>query len=423
MMTSRMILAILFLSLSAMPVRSIVIIGGVGQDFSVTSSYNGTLTSISQGNGVTLSPNPITSSGTVSQDFSYAGIYSALWNHYFGINATEINASQIRGNISAPTSIRRGGVYPTICAGDASFDGILANGSFTCNPDSGGGSGTVTSVSAGEGLTASPEPITTTGTLSANFSAFNNRVLSSGNNITTGTIGDARLSSNVSFLGLTNIWTSILNYFANINASMINASFFNGNHSAPSLTNRGGVYVQDCDGTDKVDEIKNTGFVTCGIDVIGNGTINSISQSDGTVLLNPNPLVANGTIGVNYTKLNESYLVKNNVTSTQTLALDTSRRPNTNSSTFVTVSVNITSNDLPASPDDGLVRFQTSPNNTTWTNIGQWRLTMDSVASGDIIVMSPSSFIVPQSYYYRINTTVLAGTPMFDLSLLVEMTI
>jgi len=83
----------------------------------------GTITQLNQGNGITLSPNPITTTGTISL---------ATQNCPSGQFVTGIG-----GVISCATP--SGG---------------------------GGGSGTVTSISASGGITASPSPITNTGSLS-----------------------------------------------------------------------------------------------------------------------------------------------------------------------------------------------------------------------------------------------------------------
>ena len=107
-------------------------------------SGSGSLTSISGGTGITVSPNPITTTGTVSADLT---VLMELTDTTL-LNLTTRFATK-QPNITLTT---------TGTSGAATFSSNTLN-----IPQYTGGSGTVTSVASGYGLTGGP--ITTTGTL------------------------------------------------------------------------------------------------------------------------------------------------------------------------------------------------------------------------------------------------------------------
>ncbi|MFO1312308.1 MAG: tail fiber domain-containing protein [Burkholderiales bacterium] len=101
----------------------------------------GTVTSVTAGTGLVGSPNPITGSGTLNVD-------------------TAVIQSRVTGTCAAGSSIRT----------------INANGTVVCEADDVGGSGTVTSLAQGTGITLSANPITTAGTISADTAYLQRRV-------------------------------------------------------------------------------------------------------------------------------------------------------------------------------------------------------------------------------------------------------
>ena len=118
-------------------------------------SGSGSLTSISGGTGITVSPNPITTTGTVSADLT---VLMELTDTTL-LNLTTRFATK-QPNITLTT---------TGTSGAATFSSNTLN-----IPQYTGGSGTVTSVGSGYGLTGGP--ITTTGTLRVDTSTVYNFV-------------------------------------------------------------------------------------------------------------------------------------------------------------------------------------------------------------------------------------------------------
>lgn len=102
---------------------------------------SGTVTSLSAGTGISLSPNPITTTGTISADANYL-------------------QRRVSGNCGVGSSIRI----------------VNSDGTVSCENDDVGGNGTVTSLSQGTGMTFSTNPITTTGTVSADTNYLQRRV-------------------------------------------------------------------------------------------------------------------------------------------------------------------------------------------------------------------------------------------------------
>jgi hypothetical protein len=98
----------------------------------------GTVTNLAQGSGITLTPNPVTTTGTIAADTAYL-------------------QRRVSGTCAAGSSIRT----------------INADGTVACETDD-VGVGTVTSVGTGTGLTGGP--ITTTGTIAADTAYLQRRV-------------------------------------------------------------------------------------------------------------------------------------------------------------------------------------------------------------------------------------------------------
>lgn len=208
-------------------------------------------------------------------------VFTGLANYFRAINATTINATDINstkisGNLSAPEATRRGGTYLDTCAAGKVQNGLLSNGSISCTTDANtgldantalinntnawtgvnrftndtharglnltsinwttarGDGSNITNLNATQLLfgtipyTVLPS-LTNFLTLDAGFNltniaGLNNRLLSSGENITAGTIGDVRLSTNVTFTTAQNVFTGLWNYFRGINATQINST-------------------------------------------------------------------------------------------------------------------------------------------------------------------------------------------------------
>jgi hypothetical protein len=145
------------------------------------------------------------------------------------------------------------------------------NGAVITLNNTGGGGGSVTSIATLQPILGGT--ITTTGILSFNYTDAYNKVQSDAGNITTGTISDDRLSTDVCQLSLNNYFTNSTNHFFAINGTQINGSQgINGNLSAPSNTSKGGLYQQTCTGTDKMRGINGNGLVLCATDATGSGS-------------------------------------------------------------------------------------------------------------------------------------------------------
>ena len=114
-------------------------IQSIAQNGTVTCVNNGsgTVTSIASGTGLT--GGPITASGTL-----------AIANG--GVGLAQINNAQVQARVTGS------------CSASEKILGVGADGTVTCDTDASGGSGSVTSIDSGTGLTGGP--ISTTGTLS-----------------------------------------------------------------------------------------------------------------------------------------------------------------------------------------------------------------------------------------------------------------
>jgi hypothetical protein len=149
------------------PTNASVVIGAtaykLGENYTVIlprgggggGSGSGSLTSISGGTGITVSPNPITTTGTVSADTAFLFTQSDT----LSLNLTSRFATK-QNNITLTT---------TGTSGAATLSGATLN-----IPQYTGGSGTVTSVATGYGLSGGT--ITTTGTLRLDSATVFNRI-------------------------------------------------------------------------------------------------------------------------------------------------------------------------------------------------------------------------------------------------------
>jgi hypothetical protein len=99
------------------------------------------------------------------------------------------------------------------------------------------------------------------------------------------------------------------------------------------------------------------------------------------------------------------------------------RQPNTERPTFVVATIAITVDDSAASvSDDGEAIFQISPNNVSWQYLGSWRANIAvAVATSVTLKQSPTMFVVPEDYWYRIVNVTYSGTPVFHLANLTEL--
>jgi hypothetical protein len=158
---------ILLPSQYTVPTKTTVVIGAtaykLGENYTVIlprgggggGSGSGSLTSISGGTGITVSPNPITTTGTVSADTAFLFTQSDT----LSLNLTSRFATK-QPNITLTT---------TGTSGAATLSGAVLN-----IPQYTGGSGTVTSVATGYGLSGGT--ITTTGTLRLDSATVFNRI-------------------------------------------------------------------------------------------------------------------------------------------------------------------------------------------------------------------------------------------------------
>lgn len=111
------------------------------------------------------------------------------------------------------------------------------------------------------------------------------------------------------------------------------------------------------------------------------------------------------------------------VTSNVTRSLNTSYQPNTQRETICVYNIRITSNAVVLTGSRMEVFFETSPNNSTWTAMGDGEY---GVNSGVLITSAGTVTIsgwVPKGYYFRIRTNNVFGTPTaatakgYDISL------
>ena len=136
-------------------------VGIVGQVLTVSvggvpswenSSGGGTVTSVSAGTGLSGTPNPITNVGTISLEIPVIEVNG-------GTHQTSYSTGDILYASAANTLSR-------LSAGTAGQVLTMSGGVPTWAAGGGGGGGTVTSVTAGSGLTSTPNPITGSGTIS-----------------------------------------------------------------------------------------------------------------------------------------------------------------------------------------------------------------------------------------------------------------
>jgi hypothetical protein len=177
-------------------------IGAVNADGSVAcrptvGTGGGTVTALAQGPGISLSPNPLVSTGTIAANFttvqarvsqgcqsgqaiSAIGAGGSVTCETAGGTVTSLsqgngivltpNPLVGSGSVSADTSVLQARILQACSAGDA-ITAVDQAGTPTCDPF---GNGTVTQVNSGNGLTGGP--ITGTGSLSADFTKVQARV-------------------------------------------------------------------------------------------------------------------------------------------------------------------------------------------------------------------------------------------------------
>ncbi|MBL8246307.1 MAG: hypothetical protein JNL89_19070 [Rhodanobacteraceae bacterium] len=159
-------------------IRTIAATGAVTCENTVGGS-GGTVTSIATGTGLT--GGPITASGTIS--IANSGVTSALIADGTVANAdlaaNSVNAGNIVDGSVGSADINSAQVQARVtgtCAAGSSIRDISATGTVTCETDD--GTGTVTSVASGAGLTGGP--ITSSGTLSIATSGVTSAMISDG---------------------------------------------------------------------------------------------------------------------------------------------------------------------------------------------------------------------------------------------------
>lgn len=149
---------------------------------------------------------------------------------------------------------------------------------------------------------------------------------------------------------------------------------------------------------------------------------NSISQGTG-IIISPNPLIDDGTISLDTAYTDGRYGLSHtgNYSANITYTFNTSRRPNLSNRTLVSVTTEILATASVIGGATGRIDLQTSPDNTTWTTIGEHRLMNGILVSTSLQSSSfLSSFIVPPGYYYRFTTAVETGTASFSMKYLRE---
>ena len=180
-----------------------------GDTLTITGSKDINVNSISSGDSSAIQVNDdLNASGTIT---AASFVTHGTSGNITGVNNIEVN--QISSNDSTAIQINDA----VNIAGDLSMNGNkitnlpspLSNSEpatklYVDSQFAAAGSGTVTSISAGTGLTASPNPITTTGTISLDFSTVVARIVGDDS---TGT--DLRVGETIKIAGTSNISTAV----------------------------------------------------------------------------------------------------------------------------------------------------------------------------------------------------------------------
>jgi hypothetical protein len=118
----------------------------------------GTITSISEGTGIDLNPNTITTTGSVSLDTTYTdGRYINVGEAIDGDNITDgtIDSSEIQDGSLTSADINTGSIQTRVsgtCSAGSSIRSIAADGTVTCETDDVGVSGTISGETASMSL-------------------------------------------------------------------------------------------------------------------------------------------------------------------------------------------------------------------------------------------------------------------------------
>lgn len=218
---------------------------------------------------VTVSPNAITSAsiadgsvtgtdildGTVGGADVQDGAISSADIADGTVGLADIDTSQVQRRVSGT------------CAAGSSIRDISATGTVTCEPIPAGGSGTVTNVASGAGLSGGP--ITTTGTLSIATGGVTSTMIADG------TVANTDLAAN-SVNGNNIVDASVGS--ADINTAQVQARV-----------------TGTCAAGSSVRTIAANGSVTCEDDDVGTGTVTGIFTGTG---LTGGPITTSGSISI-----------------------------------------------------------------------------------------------------------------------------
>jgi hypothetical protein len=153
----------------------------------------GTVTSVGQGTGVTCSPNPITTTGTVSLNTGYSDGRYVNEGQANSVTSGMIGGGEVRTSDLADTAVT---MAKLARAGASTGEVVKWNGAaWEPGPDNTGGGSGVTNVYQATGVVCTPNPITTTGNVGFDQAWGDGRYVNEAqtNSVTSGMLTDGEV--------------------------------------------------------------------------------------------------------------------------------------------------------------------------------------------------------------------------------------